>query len=192
MRKLIVSQFVTLDGVIEDPGGSEGSERGGWAFRFDRGPEGDAFKLDEVLGADVLLLGRRTYEGFAAAWPSRTDVAGFADKMNSMPKYVVSSSLAEPTWANTTVLRSDVGDEVTRLKDSAGGDILVNGSAQLVRELQRLDLVDEYRLMVFPTVLGAGKRLFDDGVAAQELDVVETRPAGEVVVLVLRPKRETA
>jgi dihydrofolate reductase len=189
MRKLIVSQFVTLDGVIEDPGGSEASERGGWAFRFDRGPEGDAFKLDEVLGADVLLLGRRTYEGFAAAWPSRTDEAGFADKMNSMPKYVVSSSLAEPTWANTTVLRGEVGDEVTRLKESAGGDILVNGSAQLVRELQRLDLVDEYRLMVFPTVLGAGKRLFDDDVSAQELGVVETRSAGEVVILVLRPKR---
>src|SRR2546422_6918371 len=104
MRKLIVSEFVTLDGVMEDPGGAEGFDRGGWAFRFERGPDGDKFKLDEVLESDALLLGRRTYEGFAAAWPSRTDAAGFADKMNSMPKYVVSTTLETTAWNNSTVL----------------------------------------------------------------------------------------
>ena len=187
MGKLVVSQFVTLDGVVEDPGGSEGFERGGWAFRFDRGPEGDRFKLDEALASEALLLGRKTYEGFAAAWPGRTDEVGFADKFNGMPKYVVSSTLERADWNNSTILRGDVVEEVSRLKRELDGDVLVNGSVQLVRTLVEHDLVDEYRLMVFPIVLGKGKRLFEEGLPMTPLELVETRRAGEVQILTLRP-----
>src|SRR5919199_1601462 len=163
MAKVVVSQFVTLDGVIEDPGGAEAFDRGGWAFQFERGPEGDKFKLDEVMAADSLLLGRKTYEGFAAAWPSRQDDVGFADKMNSMPKYVVSTTLTDPEWNNTTVISDNVADEVAKLKERDGGDILVYGSATLMDTLLQHDLIDELVLMVFPVVLGTGKRLFADG-----------------------------
>ncbi|MGZ4200773.1 MAG: dihydrofolate reductase family protein, partial [Thermoleophilaceae bacterium] len=157
MAKIVVSQFVTLDGVIEDPGGSEGHPRGGWAFQYERGPAGDQFKLDEVMASDALLLGRTTYEGFAAAWPSRE--GDFADKFNGMRKYVVSSTLADPDWNNTTVIApAELAARVAELKAQDGGDVLVNGSAQLVRTLMDHDLVDEYRLMVFPVVLGEGKR----------------------------------
>src|SRR5215210_6803027 len=131
MSKIVVTQFVTLDGVLEDPGGSEGFERGGWAFRYERGPEGDKFKLDEVMASEALLLGRVTYEGFAAAWPSRS--GDFADKFNSMPKYVVSSTLKNPEWNNSTVIDGDVAEAVAELKRAVGGDILVNGSVQLVQ-----------------------------------------------------------
>jgi dihydrofolate reductase len=186
MRQLVVSEFITLDGVIEDPGGSEGTVRGGWAFRFERGPEGDRFKLDEVLEADALLLGRVTYEGFAEAWPSRTDELGFADKMNGMAKYVVSSTMREASWNNSTLIAGDVTAEIARLKEGSGGDILVAGSATLVRTLLEADLVDELRLMVFPVVLGAGKRLFGDTPAPTALRLVETKPAGAVVILTLR------
>ena len=185
MSKIVVSQFVTLDGVMEDPGGAEGFERGGWAFQFERGPEGDKFKLDEVMASDALLLGRVTYEGFAAAWPSRT--GDFADKFNTMPKFVVSTTLENPEWNNTTVIGGDVAAEVSRLRERFTGDVLVNGSAQLVDTLIRHGLVDEYRLMVFPVVLGAGKRLFRDGLERTPLKVVETKPAGEVVILRLEP-----
>jgi dihydrofolate reductase len=183
VRKLVVSEFVTLDGVMEDPGGAESFERGGWAFQFDRGAEGDKFKLDEVLEADALLLGRRTYEGFAAAWPGRTDEVGFAEKMNAMPKFVVSTTLEEAEWNNTTVIRGNVPEEVARLKAEAGGDILVAGSGRLVQTLMEHDLVDELRLIVFPVVLGKGKRLFGDGAAPTALRLVETKPAGSVVIL---------
>jgi dihydrofolate reductase len=183
MARVVVSQFVTVDGVFEDPGGSEKHERGGWAFQFERGPEGDQFKLDEVMASDALLLGRVTYEGFAAAWPSRT--GEFADKFNGMRKYVVSSTLGEPEWNNSTVIRGNVGEEVAKLKQQDGGDILVNGSAQLVETLLENDLVDEYRLMVFPVVLGRGKRLFGDTPAAKALQLVESRPVGPDGVLVL-------
>ena len=183
MSKLIVSQFITVDGVIEDPGGSEGFERGGWAFQFERGPEGDKFKLDELLTSDVLLLGRVTYEGFAAAWPSRT--GDFAEKFNTMRKYVVSTTLDEPGWNNSTVIRANVAEEVAKLKDEPGGDILVNGSVQLVRTLLDHDLVDELRLMVFPVVLGAGKRLFGDAAGPIAFRPVETKPAGSVAILTL-------
>src|SRR5215217_7287155 len=152
MSKLVVSQFITLDGVIEDPGGSEGFERGGWAFQFERGPDGDKFKLDELMASDALLLGRVTYEGFAAAWPSRT--GDFAEKFNTMRKYVVSTALDEPGWSNSTVIRADVAEEVAELKEQPRGDVLVNGSVQLVHTLVQHDLVDELRLMVFPVVLG--------------------------------------
>jgi dihydrofolate reductase len=187
LRKIIVTEFVTLDGVIEDPGGSEKTDRGGWALQFERGPEGDKFKLDETLDAEAMLLGRKTYEGFAEAWPSRTDEAGFADKMNSMPKYVVSNTLESADWKNSTVISGDVAEEVAKLKQQRGGDILVPGSAQLVQTLMKHDLVDEYRLMIFPVLLGGGKRLFEDGVDRTSLQIVETKQTAEVVIVVLKP-----
>jgi dihydrofolate reductase len=183
MSKIVVSQFITLDGVVEDPGGSEGFERGGWAFQFDRGAEGDKFKLDELMASDALLLGRVTFEGFAAAWPTRT--GDFADKFNTMRKYVVSTTLDDPSWSNSTVIKGDVAEEVAGLKEQPGGDILVNGSVQLVRTLLEHDLVDELRLMVFPVVLGAGKRLFGDAADAIAFQPVETKPAGSVAILTL-------
>jgi dihydrofolate reductase len=183
MRKLVVSEFVTLDGVMEDPGGAEGFDRGGWAFQFERGEEGDRFKLDELLDADVLLLGRKTYEGFAAAWPERTDEVGFAQKMNTMRKVVVSKTLEDASWNNTTVVTGDVVDEIGRLKQEDGGDILLAGSRQLAQELIEHDLVDELRLMVFPVVLGSGKRLFGDTAASKPLRVVETGQSADVVLL---------
>jgi len=189
MRKLIVSEFVTLDGVMEDPGGAEGFDRGGWAFKFERGTDGDAFKLDEVFGSDALLLGRRTYEGFAAAWPERTDEVGFADRMNSMAKYVVSGTLEQADWNNTTVIGGDLADGVRDLKSQQGGDILVAGSGRLVAGLVERDLVDEYRLMVFPTILGRGRRLFPESDATADLELVEARPSADVTLMTLRPKR---
>src|SRR5829696_4119125 len=182
MSKIVVSQFITLDGVVEDPGGSENHEHGGWAFQFERGPEGDKFKLDEVMSSDALLLGRVTYEGFAAAWPSRT--GDFADKFNSMPKYVVSTTLENPDWNNSTVIADDVPAAIGELRNGEGGNVLVNGSARLVRTLLEHDLVDELRLMVFPVLLGAGKRLFDDGRAPLAFELAEAKPAGETVILV--------
>jgi dihydrofolate reductase len=187
VSKIVVSQFVTLDGVFEDPGGSEDHEQGGWALQIARGPEGDKFKLDEVMSSGALLLGRMTYEGFAAAWPSRE--GEFADKFNTMPKYVVSTTLGEPTWNNTTVIEDDVAGEVAKLKAQEGGDILVNGSGQLVKTLMDHDLVDEYRLMVFPIVLGSGKRAFADGVGMKKLRLAEATPVGPegVVILIYHP-----
>jgi dihydrofolate reductase len=161
MRKLVVTEFVTLDGVMEDPGGAEAFEHGGWSFRFSD-PEGMRFKLDEVMEFDALLLGRVTYEGFAQAWPDRRDEAGFADKMNAMRKYVVSSTLHEATWQNSEIVGgADVPAAIAELKRGDGGDLLVAGSRSLVRTLAAHDLVDEYRLMVHPIVLGSGRRLFD-------------------------------
>jgi dihydrofolate reductase len=184
MGSVVVTEFITLDGVIEDPGGAEGFDRGGWAFQFERGPEGDQFKLDELMKAEAQLLGRRTYEGFAAAWPERSDEMGFADRMNSMPKYVVSTTLDDPSWKNTTVVR-DVG-EVARIKEQHDGEILVAGSASLVQGLVEQGLVDELRLMIFPVVLGSGKRLFADGVARQPFRIVDTKQTGEVAIVTLR------
>ena len=162
MAKLVVTEFVSLDGVMDDPGGSEGTKHGGWTFQFDRGDEGNKFKLDELIASDALLLGRVTYQGFAQAWPGRTDEQGYAQKMNPMRKYVVSTTLTddEATWENTEVIRGDVAGEIARLKAEPGGDILVHGSCSLVHSLMEYGLVDEYRLMVFPIVLGSGKRLF--------------------------------
>jgi len=192
MAKLVVSEFISVDGVMEDPGGSEGSARGGWAFQFNRGAEGDKFKLDEVTSADALLLGRKTYEGFAAAWPGRTDETGFADKMNRMRKYVVSNSLKNPQWDNTTVFSGDVVGEISKLKQQRGGDVLVNGSCELVRALIENDLVDELRLMVFPIVLGMGKRLFGDSPHAWSFRLVDSRPVGGegVLIVTYEPKRD--
>jgi dihydrofolate reductase len=190
MGKVIVSQFITLDGVVEDPGGAEGFDRGGWAFKFDRGPEGDRFKVDEVMASEALLLGRVTYEGFAAAWPSRS--GDFADKFNAMPKYVVSSTLKDPEWNNSTVIDGDVAEAVTGLKRDMDGNILVNGSVQLTQALIEHDLVDEYRLMVFPTILGAGKRLFGETGEATALRLVDAKPAGETFILIYEPGAKDA
>ncbi len=192
MAKLVVSEFVSVDGVMEDPGGSEGWARGGWVFQFNRGDEGDRFKHEELMSADALLLGRKTYEGFAAAWPSRQDDAGFADRMNGMRKYVVSNTLKNPEWNNTTVIKGDIVDQVSKLKQQRGGDILVNGSCLLVHLLIENDLVDELRLMVFPVVLGMGKRLFSDSPHAWPFRLLDSRPVGMEGVLVVRyePKRE--
>ena len=188
MSKLVVSEFITLDGVVEDPGGAESFEHGGWSFKFEQGPEGEQYKLDETLAADALLLGRVTYEGFAAAWPAITDEAGFADKMNGMPKYVVSTTLERPEWNNTTVIKGDVAGEVSKLKQQAG-DLLVTGSPTLIRTLMEHDLVDEYRLMVFPIVLGTGKRLFGDGSKLSTLRLVDAKPVGPDGVVVLTYER---
>ena len=188
MGRVVVTEFVTLDGVMEDPGGSEGFERGGWAFEFERGDEGDRFKLDEIVDAKAHLLGRVTYEGFAAAWPSRT--GEFADRLNNAPKYVVSSTLDDPEWTNTTVLKGDIASEVGKLKDDIDGDILVAGSRALVHALLQEKLVDELRLMVFPVVLGKGKRLFDEGLDKEAFRLVESNPVGNegVLTLVYRAK----
>lgn len=185
MGKLVVTEFVTLDGVMEDPGGGEKDsfDRGGWAFQFDRGTDGDRFKFDELLAADAQLLGRVTYEGFAKAWPTMNDNP-FGEKMNAMPKFVVSSTLENPTWENTTVLGGDLAEEVGKVKAQFEGDILVAGSAQLVQGLVANDLVDELHLMVFPIVLGAGKKLFGDTDATKSMKLVETRTAGETVILI--------
>jgi dihydrofolate reductase len=187
MGNIVVTEFMTLDGVFEDPGGAEGFERGGWAFRFERGEEGDEFKLDETMGSDALLLGRVTYEGFAEAWPSRE--GEFADKFNGMPKYVVSGTLADPEWNNSTVIAGDdIAARVGELKKRHDGDIVVHGSGQLARTLLDQNLVDELRVMVFPVLLGAGKRLFENGAEAL-LRLVDTRPVGPdgVVILTYRP-----
>jgi dihydrofolate reductase len=181
--KLVVTEFISLDGVIEDPGGSENFDHGGWSFEFDRGEDGNKFKLDETLASDALLLGRVTYEGFADAWPSRT--GEFADKFNSMPKYVVSTTLTDPEWTNSTVIDGDVVEEIRKLKQEPGRDLVVHGSASLVRTLTDNDLIDEYRLMVFPVVLGKGKRLFAETPDKKRLRLVDSKPVGSEGVIVL-------
>jgi len=170
---------------MEDPGGAEGFEHGGWSFQVSRGDEGDRFKLDELVDAEAQLLGRVTYEGFAKAWPSITDEAGFAEKMNSMPKYVVSSTLTDPEWQNTTVLSGDVAEEVSKLKQEVDGNILVAGSAQLVQALIEHDLVDELRLMVYPVVLGSGKRLFGKTSDKKALRLADSKVVGDGVQILV-------
>jgi len=183
--RIVVTEFVSLDGVMEDPGGAEGYEHGGWSFQVSRGDEGDKFKLDELVDAEAQLLGRVTYEGFAKAWPSITDEAGFAEKMNSMPKYVVSSTLTNPEWQNTTVLSGDVPEEVSKLKQEVDGNILVAGSAQLVQALIEHDLVDELRLMVYPVVLGSGKRLFGKTSDKKALRLADSKVVGDGVQILV-------
>ncbi len=191
MGRIVVTEFVSLDGVVEAPGGGENFKHGGWSFEISRGDEGDTFKLDETMSSEALLLGRVTYEGFAAAWPSRTDEFGFADKFNSMPKYVVSSTLTDPEWNNTTVLKGDVAAEVATLKERHDGDIVVHGSPQLVQTLVERDLVDEYRLMVFPVVLGSGKHLFGETTDKKSLRLVSSQLVGDgVAILVYQPAGE--
>ena len=186
MAKIIVTEFVSLDGVMEDPGGAEGFKHGGWTFEIPRGDEGDQFKVDETMDSDALLLGRVTYEGFAAAWPTRE--GEFADKFNAMPKYVVSSTLGAADWNNSTVLEGDAVEAVRKLREEQDGNIVVHGSATLVQALLENDLVDELRLMVFPVVLGGGRRLFGETSDKKRLELVESRTVGDgVAILIYRP-----
>jgi dihydrofolate reductase len=188
MGKLVVTEFVSLDGVMEAPGG-EDFKYPGWSFAFDRGEDGNQFKLEETLETDVLLIGRRTYESFAGAWPSRE--GEFADKFNTMPKVVVSSTLENPEWSNTTVIDGDVVEEVSRLKERTDGIVQVPGSLRLVQELLEADLVDELHLMVFPVLLGTGRRLFAETSEKSDWRLTESKPVGPDGVLVLVYERKT-
>jgi dihydrofolate reductase len=188
MGRIVVTEFITLDGVIEDPGGAGDFEHRGWSFEVSRGEEGDQFKLDETIGSEALLLGRVTYEGFAEAWPSRE--GEFADKFNSMPKYVFSSTLRQPGWTNSIVIDGDLGEAVAKLRREHDGDIVVHGSAQLVRGLFERDLIDELRLMVFPLVLGSGKLLFGEGSGKKRWRLAESKTVGDgVMILVYQPAK---
>jgi dihydrofolate reductase len=178
--KIVVTEFVSLDGVMEDPGGAETFKHGGWTFEIDRG-EGDAFKLEETMATDALLLGRVTYEEFAKAWPSRD--GEFADKFNAIPKHVVSSTLEEPEWNNSSVVKADLDAEVATLKERYDGDIVVHGSAQLAQSLIEHDLVDELRLMVYPVVLGDGERLFRTTSDTRALRLVDSTRVGAGLLL---------
>jgi dihydrofolate reductase len=183
MGRIVVTEFISLDGVIEAPGGGEDFKHGGWTFEIDRGGEGDKFKLDELFEAEAQLLGRHTYEGFAAAWPKMDDEAGFAEKMNGMPKYVFSSTLEQADWENSTVLSGDFAEEIAKLKQEVDGVILVAGSAQLVQGLIEHDLVDELRLMVFPVVLGSGKRLFGETAEKTALKLADSTTVGDGIAI---------
>src|SRR5687768_7033190 len=187
MGKLVVTEFVSLDGVMEAPGG-EDFKYPGWSFAFARGEDGNQFKLDETLETEALLIGRVTYESFAGAWPKRE--GEFADKFNNMPKYVVSSTLQDPEWNNSTVLKGDVVEEVSKLRQEQDGDIVVHGSAQLAQTLMDHDLVDELRLMVFPVVLGSGKRLFGQTSDKKALRLADSKTVGDGVEI-LRYERAT-
>ena len=193
MRKVVVSEFVSLDGVMQAPGDASEYDRGGWSFRFDRGTEGDEFKFDELVAADALLLGRKTYEGFAANWPQMEEQTGeYGAWMNGYPKHVASNTLQEPLeWNNSTLIEGDVAEAVAGLKQQPGKDILVFGSGELARTLMEHDLVDEYRLMVHPVVVGAGKRLFRDTEETRDLRLVDTKPVGPdgIIVLIYEPAR---
>jgi dihydrofolate reductase len=190
MRKVFVTEFMTIDGVMEDPGGAEDFEHGGWSFKFFSDDVGK-YKLDETLATDALLLGRKTYEGFASAWPSRKDEAGFADKFNSMPKYVASTTLKSLDWNNSHLLGDDVPAAVQELKQQPGGDIAIHGSRTLVTSLMEHDLIDEFRLMVHPIVLGSGLRLFD-GAPTKTLKLVDTTKLGAGTIVATYAPEETA
>ncbi|TMK75712.1 MAG: dihydrofolate reductase [Actinobacteria bacterium] len=188
MGRIVVTEFVSIDGVVEDPGGAEDYKYGGWSFEFQRGEEGDRFKLDEAMNSDALLLGRVTYEGFADAWPSRE--GEFADKFNNMPKYVVSTTLEDPEWNNSTVISGDLREEIARLRDEIDGDIVVHGSATLAQALLENDLVDELRLMVFPVALGTGKRLFGETSDKKPLRLTESKTVGDGVAILVYQRAE--
>jgi dihydrofolate reductase len=191
MGKIIISENVSLDGVIQDPAGDEGFQRGGWVGRVgDRGREEAAqVLLEEALGTEAMLLGRRSYEFLAARWPSRT--GALADRLNSKPKYVVSSTLQDPAWNNTTVLKGNVVNEVSKLKQQLAGDIVVPASFQLIRTLIEHDLADELRLMIYPVVLGAGERLFGETSDNKPLRLISTRTVGsDLAYLTYQPVRD--
>ncbi|HWF52296.1 MAG TPA: dihydrofolate reductase family protein [Solirubrobacteraceae bacterium] len=190
MGKIVVTEFISLDGVIESPGPVGDYQHAGWTFEIDRGDEGNQFKVDELTEAEAQLLGRVTYEGFAAAWPGREGMDEFTGKMNSMPKYVFSNTLATAEWNNTTILSGDLATEVEQLKRNVEGVILVAGSTQLVRGLLVAGLVDELRLMVFPVLLGSGKRLFADDTGKTALQLTEAKTVGDgVEILTYRPMK---
>jgi len=185
MGRILVTEFVSLDGVMEAPGGGEGYKHAGWTFQIPRGEEGDQFKLEETLDAQALLLGRVTYDGFAAAWPQMQGMGEFGEKMNSMPKYVISSTLERADWNNSTVLSDDLVEEVSKLKAEVDGTILVAGSAQLAQALLQHDLVDELRLMVFPVILGSGKRLFGPASDKQRLRLTDSKIVGDGIAILI-------
>jgi dihydrofolate reductase len=179
--RIVVTEFVSLDGVMEAPGG-EDFKYPGWSFEYDRGDDGNQFKLEETMQADALLIGRRTYDSFAGAWPERT--GEFAEKFNSMPKFVVSTTLKDPEWNNTTVLDSgDATAQVRKLKEEFDGELQVPGSHRLVQELIESDLVDQINLMIFPVILGTGKRAFDEKPEWRKLKLKESKVVGDGVVV---------
>jgi dihydrofolate reductase len=183
MGRIVVTEYISVDGVVEAPSGSETFERVGWTDAFTRGPEGDQFKWDETSASDALLLGRVTYDGFAPVWPQ---IPGeFADKFNSMPKYVISSTLENPEWNNTTVLRGDVVEEATKLKEKYEGDIVVHGSPQLAQTLIEHDLVDAIHLQVYRVIVGAGKRLFAETSVTKRLRLAEAKTVGDGVHILI-------
>ena len=190
MGRIVISENVSLDGVIEDPSGVDGFGRGGWVGRIgDRGREGAVRALlDDALGAEAQLFGRRTYEFLAARWPSRD--GELADRLNSMPKYVVSSTLEDPEWNNSTVLKGDVVKEVSKLRQELDGEIVVAGSIRLVRTLMEHDLVDELRLMIYPVVIGAGEHLFVETSDQKPVRLVETRTVDDLAYLRYEPVRD--
>jgi dihydrofolate reductase len=191
MGRIVVTEYVSLDGVVEGPGGGEDFKYVGWTFESDRGEDFAKFKLEETLNSKALLLGRVTYQGFAAAWPSRD--GDLADKFNSMPKYVVSTTLKKAAWNNSTVLRGDVVNEVSQLRKKVAGDVMIHGSPQLVQTLLEHDLIDELHLMVFPVVLGTGKRLFGDTSDKKRLRLTDSKTVGDgVAVLIYQPAGEAA
>lgn len=181
-KKIVVTEYISLDGVIEDPVGMENSGLGNWTGPFSRGPEGDRFKLEELLAADCLIFGRATYDAFAAAWPHMKDETGLADRMNSLPKYVASSTLKQATWGESTIWNGDVVCAAKALKAEGHGEALIYGSASVIHQLACARLIDEYRLMVYPTILGAGKRLYPNG-AASQLQLAECKQLGGGIVL---------
>ena len=189
MGKIIVSENVTLDGVIQDPAGDEGFRVGGWVGLIKDSPQLNKLALDEALGAEAMLLGRRSYEWFAARWPSRS--GELADRLNALPKYVVSSTLKEPKWNNSTVLKGDVVNEVSKLKQELNGEIVVPASFQLLRVLMEHDLVDELRLKIFPVVLGAGERLFGETSHMKPMRLLDTQTVeGRIAYLTYQPVRD--
>ena len=191
MGRIVITENVSLDGVVEDPTGAEGLRVGGWFWETDRGEDGEKFTLDKTLGTEALLLGRRSYEFFAATWPSRG--GELADKMNSLRKYVVSSTIEDPEWNNSTVLGGDVVDEVSKLKQAIDGEIVVLGSPQLARTLIEHDLADELRLMIYPVVLGAGARLFGETSDKKPMRLVDTRSVGDgIAILTYERVRDAA
>lgn len=186
-RKIVVTEYVTLDGVMEDPGGGDKTGHGGWSFQF-WSDEAAKYKYDELFSSDALLLGRVTYEGFAKAWPTMTGTGDFGERMNGIPKYVVSTTLKDLSWNNSRLIKGNVAEEIAKLKQQPGQAILIAGSAALVNSLIPYHLIDEYRLMVHPVVVGGGKRLFKDGSAIQSLKLIETRTfASGIVVLHYQP-----
>jgi dihydrofolate reductase len=188
MRKVIASIFVTLDGVVEDPGGAEGFELGGWSFKYSGRSEQETAHAGDLLRAsDALLLGRVTYEGFAAAWPTMTGGGWYADRMNELPKYVVSSTLERAEWNNSTIIRGKLSEGIARLKELPGQNILTFGSSELVNGLLQERLLDELRLLFYPVVLGRGKRLFKDGPPVALRVAAATAFSSGVVLLTYRP-----
>jgi dihydrofolate reductase len=189
MGRIVISENVSLDGVVQDPAGDEGFRLGGWVGLIKDRPGANKLALDEALGAEALLLGRRSYEWFAARWPSRS--GELADRLNSLPKYVVSSTLEDPDWNNSTILNGEAADAVSKLKQELDGEIVVPASFQLVRTLMEHDLVDELRLKIFPVVLGAGDRLFGETSDKKPMRLVDTQTIeGDVVLLTYEVVRE--